>query len=188
MEQEKRLRTELRKKGFWDPDVRRLRAALHGTYEALIFGHYDFACAHEVEPNLWKAVFYKVIEEFRSRTRALETLVKGSASVSPVGGAGAVNAVAASPPVQVASPDEARAQLARTTGAYLRFLDEALAFYRKTVWKLQWVHGSVGAVVDLDAALQNEIQDCVPRATGPRPPEVRHSVHRCLIYLGDLCR
>ena len=70
------------------------------------------------------------------------------------------------------------------------------------VWKLQWVFGDVGARVDLDAALQNEIQECVPRRVpanaagggggGPSGggglPDVRPSVHRCLIYLGDLCR
>ncbi|EFJ46697.1 hypothetical protein VOLCADRAFT_92921 [Volvox carteri f. nagariensis] len=199
LELEKRLRAELRKKSFWDHDVRRLRGALQGTYEALLFGHYEFSCAHEVEPNLWKAVFYKPIEEFRSRTRALEALAKGTAAAATAAAPAATttispNGAGVSPPapaaaaVQLATPEEARAQLARTTGAYLRFLDDALAFYRKTVWKLQWVHGSVGAVVDLDAALQNEIQECVPRATGPRAPEVRQSVHRCLIYLGDLCR
>ncbi|KAG2499552.1 hypothetical protein HYH03_002497 [Edaphochlamys debaryana] len=183
LEQEKRLRSELRKKSFWDPDVRRLRAALQGTYEALLFGHYDFACAHDVEPCLWKAVFYKPIEEFRSRVRALEGLAKGAHAAPGAGGA--------TPAAVLASPEEARAQLARTTSAYLRFLDDALAFYRKTVWKLQWVYGSVGASVDVDAALQNEIQECVPRAVTPaggRLPDVRPSVHRCLIYLGDLCR
>ncbi|PNH10984.1 hypothetical protein TSOC_002230 [Tetrabaena socialis] len=182
LEQEKRLRAELRKKSFWDPEVRRLRGALQGTYEALVFGHYEYSTAHEVEPSLWKAVFYRPIEEFRSRVRALEGLAKGA--VAAVGGAGAAGAA----PPPLSSPEEARAQLARTTGAYLRFLDEALAFYRKTVWKLQWVYGSVGALVDLDAALQNEIQECVPRASGARAADARQSVHRCLIYLGDLCR
>ncbi len=60
------------------------------------------------------------------------------------GGAAGAGAGAAAP---LATPEEARAQLGRTTSAYLRFLDEALAFYRKTVWKLQWVYGSMGAQV-----------------------------------------
>ncbi|KXZ47758.1 hypothetical protein GPECTOR_33g640 [Gonium pectorale] len=211
LEQEKRLRSELRKKSFWEPEVRRLRAALQATYEALLFGHFEFALAAEAEPCLWKAVFYKPIEEFRSRIRALEALVKGAAT-SPPSANGAVGPAAPAPPAPaLASPEEARAQLGRTTGAYLKFLDEALAFYRKMVWKLQWVYGDVGAVVDLDAALQNEIAETVPRAAaaagggfsgggaagggaggggngGARVPDVRSSVHRCLIYLGDLCR
>ncbi|GLI69423.1 hypothetical protein VaNZ11_014032 [Volvox africanus] len=191
LELEKRLRAEMRKKSFWDPDVRRLRATLQGTYEALMFGHYDFAYANEAEPNLWKAVFYKPIEEFRSRIRALETLVRGTAGSATSGvsmSSGAGGGTSTPGAAMLCSPEEARAQLGRTTAAYMRFLDEALAFYRKMVWKLQWVHGNVGAVVDLDAALQMEIQDCVPRATCPRTPEARQSVDRCLIYLGDLCR
>ncbi len=79
LEQEKRLRNELRKRSFWDPEVRRLRAALQGTYEAMVFQHFEFAAAHDAEQCLWKAVFYKPIEEFRSRVRALEVLAKGSA-------------------------------------------------------------------------------------------------------------
>ncbi|GIL48318.1 hypothetical protein Vafri_4600 [Volvox africanus] len=191
LELEKRLRAEMRKKSFWDPDVRRLRATLQGTYEALMFGHYDFAYTTEVEPNLWKAVFYKPIEEFRSRIRALETLVRGTAGSATSGvsmSSGAGGGTSTPTAAMLCSPEEARAQLGRTTAAYMRFLDEALAFYRKMVWKLQWVHGSVGAVVDLDAALQMEIQDCVPRAACPRTAEARQSVDRCLIYLGDLCR
>lgn len=66
------------------------------------------------------------------------------ANGSGVGGAAGPGAGAAAP---LATPEEARAQLGRTTSAYLRFLDEALAFYRKTVWKLQWVYGSMGAQV-----------------------------------------
>eukprot|EP00198_Chlamydomonas_reinhardtii_P008926 XP_001698263.1 predicted protein [Chlamydomonas reinhardtii] len=129
LEQEKRLRAELRKKSFWDPDVRRLRGALQGTYEALVFEHYEFAAANDL-----------------------------------------------------ATPEEARAQLGRTTGAYLRFLDEALAFYRKTVWKLQWVFGDVGARVDLDAALQNEIQEYQSMALKGQPTSSRPLWERAGAY------
>lgn len=129
----------------------------------------------QVEQNLWKAVFYKPIEEFRSRVRALEGLAKGAAGGGGAagaggagGGAGAAGGHGASTspggggggmaPVQLATPEEARAQLGRTTGAYLRFLDEALAFYRKTVrgggW--QWRLWGDGRARDGGVAVQGE--------------------------------
>ena len=43
MELEKRLKSESRKRSFWDPEVRRLRLSLQQAYEAVIFVNYEFA-------------------------------------------------------------------------------------------------------------------------------------------------
>lgn len=43
VELEKRLKAELRKKSFWDADVRKLRSALQQAYEATIFANFEFA-------------------------------------------------------------------------------------------------------------------------------------------------
>lgn len=40
---EKRLRPELAKKGFWHPDVRRLRAALQQAYISTLISHFEFS-------------------------------------------------------------------------------------------------------------------------------------------------
>ena len=43
MEVEKRLKSESRKRSFWDPEIRRLRLALQQAYEAVVFANYEFA-------------------------------------------------------------------------------------------------------------------------------------------------
>jgi hypothetical protein len=61
-----------RKKSFWDTDARQLRGQLRDSYEALLFLDLNFAAANDVEQVLWKSVFYKPIEEFRSRVKEAE--------------------------------------------------------------------------------------------------------------------
>jgi hypothetical protein len=43
--------------------------SLRDHYEKIIFLDYNFATSKEIEQNLWKVAFYKVIEEFRLRIR-----------------------------------------------------------------------------------------------------------------------
>lgn len=42
--------------------------------EQLILADYTVASENDVEVNLWKSCFYKVIEEFRSRARKVHTV------------------------------------------------------------------------------------------------------------------
>lgn len=88
------------------------------------------------------------------------------------------------------TPPQARQQIQKLTTAYLKFLDDAVAAYRRLVWKMQWVWGPQGAAVEVDASVQNEIRQAVPAQGGGvgGARDVRPSVHRSLIYLGDLCR
>ena len=67
-----------RKKSFWDSEVRQLRGQLGDSYEALLFLDLNFAAANDVEQVLWKSVFYRPIEEFRSRVKEAEK-VRGKA-------------------------------------------------------------------------------------------------------------
>ena len=57
------------------------------------------------------------------------------------------------------------------------------------MWKLQWVYGLLDGTeepIQIEASVQDEIQQAVPKAAEPR--DCRSAVHRCLTYLGDLCR
>jgi hypothetical protein len=61
-----------RKQSFYEPEPRQLRAALRAGYEALLFLDAGFAAANDTEQALWKAVYYRPIEEFRARMRRAE--------------------------------------------------------------------------------------------------------------------
>jgi predicted transcriptional regulator len=69
LELEKQLRTASKANGPLDKSAFQLRDALRESYEKLVFSDYEFATSKDVEINLWKNVYYKVIEEFRKRIR-----------------------------------------------------------------------------------------------------------------------
>jgi hypothetical protein len=58
-----------RKRSFYDQEARTLRGQLRAAYESLLFLDAAFAAANDVELLLWKSVFYRPIEEFRSRLK-----------------------------------------------------------------------------------------------------------------------
>ena len=47
-----------------------------------------------------------------------------------------------------------QAQQAKLQGAYLKFLEEAISYYTRLVWRMQWAFGDVGANIDLDRDVQ----------------------------------
>jgi len=158
---EKKLKATLRKKSFWDSEVRQLRGQLRDSYEALLFLDLNFAAANDVEQVLWKSVFYRPIEEFRSRVKEAEK----------AGQAGAE-------------------QLPKVGGAFSRFLEDASGFYRGLVMQLQGSYGDVGVKLEMPSGAAKK---AAARATDQEmgssaPRDVRPSIHRCLIYLGDLAR
>ena len=53
-----------------------LHLRLRDTYEKIIFLDYELAQSKEVEQNLWKYVYYKVIEDFRKKIRAVSVHFK----------------------------------------------------------------------------------------------------------------
>lgn len=62
-------RAACRKRSFYDPEARTLRGQLRSAYESLLFLDAAFAAANDVELALWKGVFYRPIEEFRTRLK-----------------------------------------------------------------------------------------------------------------------
>ncbi|KAL0041131.1 hypothetical protein WJX77_005802 [Trebouxia sp. C0004] len=111
------------------------------AYESLLFLDYTGAQAREVEPALWKSVFYRPIEEFRRRIKAA--------------------AVAG---------EKGRAPLQKVKLTFGRFLQDAALFYRQLACKLQAAYGAVGFSLE-EAQLQTApavpdhqyiLQDCKP--------------------------
>ena len=69
--------------------------------------------------------------------------------------------------------------------AFLKFLEESLAFYKAVASKLQLVFGSVGFDVGAeDAGALNGL--AIP--TDSQNQDCRSSVWRCIVCLGDLAR
>ncbi|DBA73433.1 TPA: hypothetical protein ACH3X1_011469 [Trebouxia sp. C0004] len=138
---EQKLREESKHKNFYEPDVRAVRMDLRLAYESLLFLDYTGAQAREVEPALWKSVFYRPIEEFRRRIKAA--------------------AVAG---------EKGRAPLQKVKLTFGRFLQDAALFYRQLACKLQAAYGAVGFSLE-EAQLQTApavpdhqyiLQDCKP--------------------------
>ena len=162
----------------------------------------------EVEPALWKSVFYRPIEEFRRRIKAAaaagdkgkEPLRKVSpsfrqhvgTSVSPARrlcATGLTGPCASTPYRHVVLMLAHKHWTDHFTCvqvkiAFGKFLQDAALFYRQLACKLQAAYGSVGFSL-ADAQLQSP----------PHLPEqqykqqdCRQSVYRCLICLGDIFR
>jgi hypothetical protein len=109
LELEKQLRTAFKANGPLDKSAFQLRDALRESYEKLVFSDYEFATSKDVEINLWKNVYYKVIEEFRKRIRK-------SASKS----------------------QESQSQNSDRTGSLFKaFLEQSTQFYNNFIAKLQ---------------------------------------------------
>ncbi|KAL0043652.1 hypothetical protein WJX79_010938 [Trebouxia sp. C0005] len=111
------------------------------AYESLLFLDYTGAQEREVEPALWKSVFYRPIEEFRRRIKAA--------------------AVAG---------EKGRAPLQKVKLTFGGFLQDAARFYRQLACKLQTAYGAVGFSLE-EAQLQTAPavpdqqytpQDCKP--------------------------
>jgi len=69
VELEVELRQATKSRSIFDKQVATLRSKLRDTYEKIIFLDYELAQSKEVEQNLWKYVYYKVIEDFRKKIR-----------------------------------------------------------------------------------------------------------------------
>jgi hypothetical protein len=65
IELEKRLRAELKRKQFWDQDVRKLRYALQQAYANTLFSAFEFAQVGSrlgALPDAWVLVAYLIID------------------------------------------------------------------------------------------------------------------------------
>eukprot|EP00887_Chlorella_sp_A99_P008231 scaffold12.g8231.t1 len=155
-------------RSLFDPELRRLRATLRAECEAVLLEDYGLAQHHDVESVLWRAAFYRPIEEFRRRLRAAAGEMADKASGGGGGGA----------------PRPQRREATRA--AFCAFLEEGEAFYLVLVGKLQDKYGEAGYPQAVAAAGLT-----LPPPGEPQPPaahDVRPSVVRCLICMGDLRR
>ncbi len=46
---------------------------IRDNYEEILLLNFDFALSKDIEQNLWKTAFYKVIEEYRKRLRKVRS-------------------------------------------------------------------------------------------------------------------
>lgn len=86
------IRRESQTRTIFDPEIRRLRAALRDKCEEALLHAYTLAQEHDVDSLLWKGVFYRPIEEFRRRIRAAP---EGELKQKVRAGGGSVAAAAA---------------------------------------------------------------------------------------------
>ena len=48
-------------------------SSIRDNFEQVLFLNYEFAISKDVEQSIWKAVFYRVIEEYRRRLRKVSS-------------------------------------------------------------------------------------------------------------------
>ena len=157
----------------------------------------------EVEPALWKSVFYRPIEEFRRRIKAAAAAgEKGREPLQKVSLGLVVVSDKERPSVLVCATQEKAAYaciniclmkrrmlamvllFAQVKIAFGKFLHDAALFYRQLACKLQSAYGNVGFSL-ADAKLQTV--PSVP-AEQYKQQDCTQSVYRCLICLGDIFR
>ncbi|CAG8573828.1 16237_t:CDS:10, partial [Funneliformis mosseae] len=153
------LRQATKSRSIFDKQVATLRSKLRDTYEKIIFLDYELSQSKEVEQNLWKNVYYKVIEDFRKKIRAL--------------------------PAPNVKPKSTSKKL---TSAFRSFLHEATGFYYSFIQKLA-IHFELkqldpvikkfGLTIEpTDVSQRFYSEDIKQRAV--------LSCHKSLIFLGDL--
>ncbi|CAI2174764.1 16152_t:CDS:10 [Funneliformis geosporum] len=161
VELEVELRQATKSRSIFDKHVATLRSKLRDTYEKIIFLDYELAQSKEVEQNLWKNVYYKVIEDFRKKIRALPA-----------------------PNVKTKSTSK------KLTSSFRSFLHEATGFYYSFIQKLA-IHFELkqldpvikkfGLTIEpTDVSQRSYSEDIKQRAV--------LSCHKSLIFLGDLAR
>mmetsp|Transcript_11091 Transcript_11091/g.36496 ORF Transcript_11091/g.36496 Transcript_11091/m.36496 type:complete len:272 (+) Transcript_11091:107-922(+) len=120
---EAELKSSFRKRA--DPrSVAALRNRLRDKYEELLTTDYALAQSNDVEPNLWKLIFYKRVEELRKKVRKLQS-------------------------ASTAGEPEAAALYARQLDALRQVLREASGFYHDLIRKLEGLKGPVKTTVSL---------------------------------------
>ncbi|GES74847.1 protein SMG7 [Rhizophagus clarus] len=162
VELEVELRQATKSRSIFDKQVATLRSKLRDTYEKIIFLDYEFAQSKEVEQNLWKNVYYKVIEDFRKKIRALPAPNGRSKSTS-----------------NKKLISSFRSFLHEATGFYYSFIQKfAIHFELK---QLDSVIKNFGLTIEPAEICQRSYsEDIKQRAV--------LSCHKSLIFLGDLAR
>ncbi|TMW58237.1 hypothetical protein Poli38472_011825 [Pythium oligandrum] len=155
---EKQLRELLRSNPLNAQDANVLRSRLMEKARILTQVSPTFAAARELEQVLWKPCFYKRIEDFRRRIRKYASAPSTDRTV--------------------------REHFARVSNEFQEFLTDASAFYENlreslTRWLLQNRVSRIAASGPSSAAASE---------AGANIDKCRQSLHRCLVFLGDLAR
>jgi hypothetical protein len=157
-QQEQVLKQILRSRPCDVQKIEALRKVIRDAYVELLFHDPAYASGKDMDQSLWKTCFYRKIEEFRKQIRRL--------------------AAAASSVDNKASCQKARAELHDVCTAFGDFIADAIGFYQDLMGRYERLY-----------ATQRDV----------RPPEAEgdeselgavcvRSIHRCLIFLGDLAR
>ena len=156
-----------------DPHVVSLRASVRDNYEEILFMDYAFASRKDVELSLWKCAFYKPIEEHRYKIRKLIQAARNM----PEGGEHAM----------------ARQEASKR---FRGFLAEANGFYTGLLRKMQSEFGlDAGGLLDIGGPLSMGRGDTLSTTAHAGVGSWRNrteagysSLHRCLVFLGDIAR
>eukprot|EP00208_Stichococcus_sp_RCC1054_P003451 CAMPEP_0206145362 /NCGR_PEP_ID=MMETSP1473-20131121/27130_1 /ASSEMBLY_ACC=CAM_ASM_001109 /TAXON_ID=1461547 /ORGANISM="Stichococcus sp, Strain RCC1054" /LENGTH=216 /DNA_ID=CAMNT_0053541535 /DNA_START=203 /DNA_END=850 /DNA_ORIENTATION=+ len=151
-------------KGFWDAEVREGRARLAAHIRGRLLDDYNAAQKEGVEQVVWREVFYRPIQEFQRRLR----------HASQAGDAG-------------------REALRKGTATWEQFLSKTASWYRAVIQDVQAVHGHCGCRVTFADDGAPQVEAAPDSSVGAAEHEgaavdVRPTVARCLICLGDLAR
>ncbi|KAJ0394112.1 hypothetical protein ATCC90586_003977 [Pythium insidiosum] len=163
VEIEKQLRDLLRSNPLNVHDANLLRSRLTEKARQLTDVSPAFAAAREIEQVLWKPCFYKRIEDFRRRIRKYATASANDRSV--------------------------REHFARVSAEFQAFLNDASAFYESL--RASWTQWLVQHRVSRIASASPHVSTSFALNDTEAAQQVdrcRHSLHRCLVFLGDLAR
>ncbi|OZJ05199.1 hypothetical protein BZG36_02441 [Bifiguratus adelaidae] len=178
-ELEFKLRVYLQKqqRHIFDKDVVKTRLRLREAYEAVLLSAVALSYEKDIHQELWKWVFYKVIEEYRRRLRLLSGQNKS----------GKVDEAAA-------QPIEYRKHFSN----FKAFLHESSGFYQQLIANLATRYGleEVSKLKQSAIAITGRTKGRLPMASRSEQVSVKsserrfavESVYRSLIYLGDLSR
>ena len=176
------------------------------------------AQAHEVEQQLWKAVYYRPIEEFRRRLKQAADAATGKVALPGVSAADAAEQVSRT--IAVCSSSKPRQHLLRPRKhvargrrmrlpcmcmcgihgvhtqwrrvaiTYSSFLADSVARYSQLLLRLQAAYGKVPGCEQVPSVGGAPHPDAPPLPQQQKEQRVdcTLSVHRTLVYLGDLCR
>ncbi|GLE01084.1 hypothetical protein PINS_up009897 [Pythium insidiosum] len=161
VEIEKQLRDLLRSNPLNVHDANLLRSRLTEKAQQLTDVSPAFAAAREIEQALWKPCFYKRIEDFRRRIRKYATASASDRSV--------------------------REHFARVSAEFQAFLTDAAAFYEslRASWTQWLVQHRVSRIASASSSSSSQLSDA---EAAQQVERCRHSLHRCLVFLGDLAR
>jgi len=154
---EQELRVAAKQRSLLSPELCSLRAKLRDEYTNVLLSDYELSKSKDVEGGLWKSVFYKPIEELRKR-------IKKAYESGPSG----------------------QQLLDKATTTLLKFIEEAVAFYKHLILRLQASYKDVGVKMDLpNGATRPPLLHGSGTSKSVDPSA---SVARSLLFLGDLSR